>query len=453
MRKELLAREDLHEYQNYCVDFIKAHKESALFLSCGLGKTIITLTALNDLLLDDFEVSKILVIAPIRVTLVWAEEIHKWGHLRFLDVALVTGGVKKREAALQSEAVIHIVNRENVPWLVEYFGRDFPYDCVVLDELSSFKNHRAQRVKALKKVRPYVKRWIGLTASPATNNLLDLWSEFFLLDGGERLGRYIGRYREAYFRAGAMNPKTGIVYSYVLRDGAEEQIYNRINDITVSMKAIDYLPMPECLYVNREVSISMESYEKFKRELVLSIGETEIDASNAAVLSNKLIQMANGCIYDDERMPHIIHNAKLDALEDLIESAYGQPVLVAYWFQHDRARILERFLGIREIKNAEDITDWNEGRISVALIHPASAGHGLNLQAGGHILIWFSLTWSLELYQQTNARLWRQGQKNPVTIYHIIAKATIDEDIMRALSEKNSTQERLIEAVKASLSS
>ena len=453
MRKELLAREDLHEYQNYCVDFIKAHKESALFLSCGLGKTIITLTALNDLLLDDFEVSKILVIAPLRVTLVWAEEIHKWGHLRFLDVALVTGGVKKREAALQSEAVIHIVNRENVPWLVEYFGRDFPYDCVVLDELSSFKNHRAQRVKALKKVRPYVKRWIGLTASPATNNLLDLWSEFFLLDGGERLGRYIGRYREAYFRAGAMNPKTGIVYSYVLRDGAEEQIYNRINDITVSMKAIDYLPMPECLYVNREVSISMESYEKFKRELVLSIGETEIDASNAAVLSNKLIQMANGCIYDDERMPHIIHNAKLDALEDLIESAYGQPVLVAYWFQHDRARILERFLGIREIKNAEDITDWNEGRISVALIHPASAGHGLNLQAGGHILIWFSLTWSLELYQQTNARLWRQGQKNPVTIYHIIAKATIDEDIMRALSEKNSTQERLIEAVKASLSS
>ena len=453
MRKELLAREDLHEYQNYCVDFIKAHKESALFLSCGLGKTIITLTALNDLLLDDFEVSKILVIAPLRVTLVWAEEIHKWEHLRFLDVALVTGGVKKREAALQSEAVIHIVNRENVPWLVEYFGRDFPYDCVVLDELSSFKNHRAQRVKALKKVRPYVKRWIGLTASPATNNLLDLWSEFFLLDGGERLGRYIGRYREAYFRAGAMNPKTGIVYSYVLRDGAEEQIYNRINDITVSMKAIDYLPMPECLYVNREVSISMESYEKFKRELVLSIGETEIDASNAAVLSNKLIQMANGCIYDDERMPHIIHNAKLDALEDLIESAYGQPVLVAYWFQHDRARILERFLGIREIKNAEDITDWNEGRISVALIHPASAGHGLNLQAGGHILIWFSLTWSLELYQQTNARLWRQGQKNPVTIYHIIAKATIDEDIMRALSEKNSTQERLIEAVKASLSS
>ena len=453
MRKELLAREDLHEYQNYCVDFIKAHKESALFLSCGLGKTIITLTALNDLLLDDFEVSKILVIAPLRVTLVWAEEIHKWEHLRFLDAALVTGGVKKREAALQSEAVIHIVNRENVPWLVEYFGRDFPYDCVVLDELSSFKNHRAQRVKALKKVRPYVKRWIGLTASPATNNLLDLWSEFFLLDGGERLGRYIGRYREAYFRAGAMNPKTGIVYSYVLRDGAEEQIYNRINDITVSMKAIDYLPMPECLYVNREVSISMESYEKFKRELVLSIGETEIDASNAAVLSNKLIQMANGCIYDDERMPHIIHNAKLDALEDLIESAYGQPVLVAYWFQHDRARILERFLGIREIKNAEDITDWNEGRISVALIHPASAGHGLNLQAGGHILIWFSLTWSLELYQQTNARLWRQGQKNPVTIYHIIAKATIDEDIMRALSEKNSTQERLIEAVKASLSS
>ena len=453
MRKELLAREDLYEYQNYCVDFIKAHKESALFLSCGLGKTIITLTALNDLLLDDFEVSKILVIAPLRVTLVWAEEIHKWGHLRFLDVALVTGGVKKREAALQSEAVIHIVNRENVPWLVEYFGRDFPYDCVVLDELSSFKNHRAQRVKALKKVRPYVKRWIGLTASPATNNLLDLWSEFFLLDGGERLGRYIGRYREAYFRAGAMNPKTGIVYSYVLRDGAEEQIYNRINDITVSMKAIDYLPMPECLYVNREVSISMESYEKFKRELVLSIGETEIDASNAAVLSNKLIQMANGCIYDDERMPHIIHNAKLDALEDLIESAYGQPVLVAYWFQHDRARILERFLGIREIKNAEDITDWNEGLIPVALIHPASAGHGLNLQAGGHILIWFSLTWSLELYQQTNARLWRQGQKNPVTIYHIIAKATIDEDIMRALSEKNSTQERLIEAVKASLSS
>ena len=453
MRKELLAREDLYEYQNYCVDFIKAHKESALFLSCGLGKTIITLTALNDLLLDDFEVSKILVIAPLRVTLVWAEEIHKWGHLRFLDVALVTGGVKKREAALQSEAVIHIVNRENVPWLVEYFGRDFPYDCVVLDELSSFKNHRAQRVKALKKVRPYVKRWIGLTASPATNNLLDLWSEFFLLDGGERLGRYIGRYREAYFRAGAMNPKTGIVYSYVLRDGAEEQIYNRINDITVSMKAIDYLPMPECLYVNREVSISMESYEKFKRELVLSIGETEIDASNAAVLSNKLIQMANGCIYDDERMPHIIHNAKLDALEDLIESAYGQPVLVAYWFQHDRARILERFLGIREIKNAEDITDWNEGLIPVALIHPASAGHGLNLQAGGHILIWFSLTWSLELYQQTNARLWRQGQKNPVTIYHIIAKATIDEDIMRALSEKNSTQDRLIEAVKASLSS
>ncbi len=453
MMRELLAREDLHEYQNYCVDFIKAHKESALFLSCGLGKTIITLTALNDLLLDNFEVSKILVIAPLRVTLVWAEEIHKWEHLRFLDAVLVTGDVKKREVALQSEAVIHVVNRENVPWLVEYLGRDFPYDCVVLDELSSFKNHRAQRVKALKKVRPYVKRWIGLTASPATNNLLDLWSEFFLLDGGERLGRYIGRYREAYFRPGAMNPKTGIVYSYVLRDGAEEQIYNRINDITVSMKALDYLPMPECLYVNREVSINMEVYEKFKRELVSTIGESEIDASNAAVLSNKLIQMANGCIYDDERIPHVIHSAKLDALEDLIESAYGQPVLVVYWFQHDRARILERFSGIREIKNAEDIMDWNAKRIPVALIHPASAGHGLNLQSGGHILIWFSLTWSLELYQQTNARLWRQGQKNPVTIYHIIAKETIDQEVMRALYDKDATQERLINAVKASLSS
>ena len=329
----------------------------------------------------------------------------------------------------------------------------------MIDELSSFKNHQSQRFKWLRKIRPYVKRWIGLTGTPTSNGLMDLWAEIGILDGGERLGRFIGRYREAYFRPGAMNPHTGIVYQYTIRPGAEEQIYRKISDITISMKALDYLKMPEYVSVSHEVQMSSaerDIYDRMKNDLIIPLEDGDIDAVNAASLSNKLLQMSNGAVYDENQSVRLIHQRKLEMLEDLIEAANGQPVLVAYWFRHDKARIQEYLKSIgcetREIKESKDIQDWNAGKIPVALIHPASAGHGLNIQDGGHILIWFGLTWSLELYMQANARLWRQGQKNTVTIHHIITKGTVDEDVMAALEAKDVTQEKLIAAVKARLS-
>ena len=414
-------------------------------------------------MLDSLSVSKVLVIGPLRVSRdVWPAEIRKWDHLKDLDVSVIIGDVKTRTAAINRPAMVYIINRENTKWLVEYYeknGRRWDFDCVVIDELSSFKNHQSQRFKWLRKIRPYVKRWIGLTGTPTSNGLMDLWAEIGILDGGERLGRFIGRYREAYFRPGAMNPHTGIVYQYTLRPGAEEQIYRKISDITISMKALDYLQMPEYVSVTHEVQMSpaeRDIYDRMKNDLIIPLEDGDIDAVNAASLSNKLLQMSNGAVYDENQSVRLIHQRKLEMLEDLIEAANGQPVLVAYWFRHDKARIQDYLKSIgcetREIKESKDIQDWNAGKIPVALIHPASAGHGLNIQDGGHILIWFGLTWSLELYMQANARLWRQGQKNTVTIHHIITKGTVDEDVMAALEAKDVTQEKLIAAVKARLS-
>lgn len=414
-------------------------------------------------MLDCLSVSKVLVIAPLRVARdTWPAEIRKWDHLRDLDVSVIVGDAKTRTAAINRPAMVYIINRENTKWLVEYYeknGRRWDFDCVVIDELSSFKNHQSQRFKWLRRIRPYVKRWIGLTGTPTSNGLMDLWAEIGILDGGERLGRFIGRYREAYFRPGAMNPHTGIVYQYTIRPGAEEQIYRKISDITISMKALDYLKMPEYVSVTHEVQMSpaeRDIYDRMKNDLIIPLEDGDIDAVNAASLSNKLLQMSNGAVYDENQSVRLIHQRKLEMLEDLIEAANGQPVLVAYWFRHDKARIQDYLKSIgcetREIKESKDIQDWNAGKIPVALIHPASAGHGLNIQDGGHILIWFGLTWSLELYMQANARLWRQGQKNTVTIHHIITKGTVDEDVMAALEAKDVTQEKLIAAVKARLS-
>ena len=451
-----------HDYQTYCIDYIKTHRTAALFLDMGLGKTVTTLTALRDLMLDEMQVSKALVIAPLRVARdTWPEEISKWDHLKDLDASVIVGDTKTRTAALNASALVYIINRENVKWLVEYYeknGRSWDFDCVVIDELSGFKNYQSQRFKYLRKIRPYVRRWIGLTGTPTSNGLMDLWAEIGILDGGERLGRFIGRYRDAYFKAGAMNPATGIVYSYVPRPGAEEQIYGRISDMTISMKALDYLQMPDCIFVSHETEMSSAErklYDQMKTDLIIPLEGGDIDAANAASLSNKLLQMSNGAVYDEEGHTRVIHNRKLEMLEDLIEAANGQPVLIAYWFKHDRSRIIEHLTSLgyepRDIKESEDIQKWNTGSVPVALIHPASAGHGLNIQEGGHILIWFGLTWSLELYQQTNARLWRQGQSDTVTIHHIITKDTVDSDVLAALASKDSTQEKLIAAVKAQL--
>ena len=451
-----------HEYQKYCIEYIKTHNVSALFLDMGLGKTIITLTALRDLMLDDVSISKVLVIAPLRVARdTWPAEVEKWDHLSDLDVSVIVGTAKERTAALNHSAMIYVVNRENVKWLVEYYeknGLSWDFDCIVIDELSSFKNYQSQRFKWLRKVRPFVKRWIGLTGTPTSNGLMDLWAEIGILDGGERLGRFIGRYRDAYFKPGSMNPSTGVVFSYIPRPGAEEQIYDRISDMTISMKALDYLDMPECVYVDHKVEMSEPErrlYDQLKKDLIIPLEDGDIDAANAASLSNKLLQMSNGAVYDENGEARTIHSRKLEMLEDLIESANGQPVMIAYWFKHDRERILSHLTAAgyspRDIRESQDIKDWNAGNIPVALIHPAGAGHGLNIQEGGHILIWFGLTWSLELYQQTNARLWRQGQKQTVTIHHIITENTVDEDVLAALASKDVTQEKLIAAVKARL--
>ena len=418
----------------------------------GLGKTSITLTAIRNLLFDSFEVCKVLVIAPLRVAKnTWTDEIKKWEHLSTLTYSLIVGNENERLSALNEKADIYIINRENVDWLVNKSGYKFDFDMVVIDELSSFKNHQSKRFKSLMKVRPFVKRIVGLTGTPSSNGLMDLFAEFKILDMGKRLGYFIGQYRNTYFKPDKMNGP--IVYSYKPLPNAENAIYEKISDITVSMKANEYLKMPELLTSNYVVELSnseKNQYDEMKKSLVLEITDGEITASNAASLSNKLCQLSNGAIYDDEQNIVEIHDRKLEALEDIIESMNGKPLLIAYWYRHDLERIKSRF-SVRKIKTSEDISDWNDGKIPVALIHPASAGHGLNLQNGGSTLVWFGLTWSLELYQQTNARLYRQGQKNTVVIQHIITKGTIDEQILKALQKKNKTQADLIDAVRANL--
>lgn len=436
-----------HDYQRYASEFIIKNPYCGLILDMGLGKTVITLSALWELLLDYFTVGRVLVIAPKRVAEdTWSREFMKWDHLAGLKISKVLGTKQQREDALKAEADIFIINRENVAWLVE--NHKWNFDTVVIDELSSFKSNKAQRFKALKKVRPQIQRMIGLTGTPSPNSLIDLWPQMYLLDMGERLGRYITGYRERFFVPDKRNKE--IIYSYKLRPGAEQKIYSLISDICISMKACDYLQMPERIDSRVEVVMSEKEqklYDRLEQDMVLKVGEGELDAVNAAALSNKLSQMANGAVYDENKKVLPIHERKLDALEDLIEAANGKPVLVAYWFKHDKDRIKQRF-DVREIDTAKDIADWNDGKIPVALIHPASAGHGLNLQDGGSAIIWFGLTWSLELYQQLNARLWRQGQKNTVVVQHIITRGTVDEDVMKALEKKDAGQSALIDAVR-----
>lgn len=440
-----------HEYQKYAIKYIETHPIAAVLLDMGLGKTVISLTAIFNLLFDSFEAHRILVVAPLRVARdTWPTEIEKWQHLSGLTYSVAVGNLKERKAALMLNTDITIINRENLSWLIDDSGIPFDYDMIVLDELSSFKNHRSKRFKALMKVRPKVDRIIGLTGTPSSNGLMDLWAEFKVLDMGKRLGRFISQYRTTYFSPDKRNGE--IVYSYKLLPYAEEKIYKKISDITISMKARDFLKMPELISSKYEVCLSKEErkrYEKMKQDLVMQLHGGEITAANAAALTGKLSQLANGAIYSDDGQVIEFHDRKLEALEDIIEAANGKPLLVAYWFRHDLERIKERFT-IREITTSNDIKEWNAGRIPLAVIHPASAGHGLNLQAGGATLVWFGLTWSLELYQQTNARLWRQGQSSStVVIQHIVTKDTIDVQILAALNRKDKTQLALINAVKA----
>ena len=448
-----------HEYQKYAIRFIKKNPIAAILLDMGMGKTSIVLSALNELMYDSFEVSKVLIIAPLRVARnTWSDEIKKWDHLNGIRYSIAVGTATERFSALKADADIYIINRENVPWLIEESGIPFDYDMVVVDELSSFKNWQAKRFKALMKVRPKIRRIVGLTGTPSSNGLMDLFAEFKILDMGERLGRFISQYRVNYFKPDRMNGP--IVYTYKLLPGAEDRIYDRISDITISMKATDYLDMPELISNEYKVYLDddeREKYEEMKDELVLQLPGGEITAANAAALSGKLSQLANGAIYDDDGSVNAFHERKLDALEDLIESANGKPVLVAYWFKHDLARITERLKKLKvvfeKLDSDKSIEKWNAGELQVGLIHPASAGHGLNLQSGGNVIVWFGITWSLELYQQTIARLWRQGQTSgTVTVIHIITDGTVDERILKALEAKDRTQSALIDAVKAEVS-
>ena len=448
-----------HEYQKYAIDYIETHPVAAILLGCGLGKTSIALTAIDEMLHDSFEIRKVLVVAPIRVcTNSWPDEIRKWDHLSDIRFSVAVGTREERLAALKADADVFIINRENLPWLVEQSGLPFDYDMCVLDELSSFKNWQSKRCRAFMKVRPKLKRVVGMTGTPSSNGLMDLFAEYRCLDMGERLGRFIGRYREAYFIPDRRNGN--IIYSYKPLPGAEDDIYSRIGDITISMRSTDYLEMPDLVTTEHTVTLDeteREKYDAMKSDLLLRLPDGEVTAANAAALSGKLSQLANGAVYADDGSVNVIHDRKLDALEDIIEAANGSPVLVAYWYKHDLHRISERLGGLHipfaRLDKPEDIRRWNNGEYPVMLLHPASAGHGLNLQHGGSTIVWFSLPWSLELYTQTVDRLFRQGQESEtVSVIHIVTKGTIDGRIVKALKDKDDTQSALIDAVKAVLS-
>ena len=453
-----LREAELHPYQVYCVDFLERNASCALFLDCGLGKTSIALTAIEHLLYDSFEVSRVLIIAPLRVARdTWLNELAKWAHLRNLRMERVIGSPKDRVAALSRKAELYIINRENVEWLVKHYaGRRLPFDMLVIDELSSFKNSHAKRFVALKRVIGQFSRVVGLTGTPAPNGLEDLWPQVFLLDRGVRLGRTMRSYIDMFFTT----PNSWLPYKHELKPGAEDEIYKRIGDICVSMRATDHLQMPERVDNIVELTLSTKEeklYKQMERDMLLPYADGDVLAVNAATLAGKLLQLANGAVYDEFHNIRVIHERKLDALEDLIEAANGKPVLVMYLYKHDLTRIQERFgkwspeneNGVRELKTSQDMTDWNEGRISVAVTQPASTGHGLNLQHGGSTIIWFGLNWSLELYEQANARLWRQGQKETVVIHHLVVKGTMDEQVMKALHDKATDQNALMAAVKA----
>lgn len=447
---------EAHDYQQYAIDYIESHPIAAVLLDMGLGKTAITLTALHNLLFDYFEICRVLVIAPLRVARnTWPQEIEKWDHLKDIRYSVAVGTEKERLDAFRKNADIYIVNRENVQWMAA--NVPFEFDAIVVDELSSFKNWNSKRFKSLMQIRPRAKRIIGLTGTPSGNGLMDLFAEFKVLDMGQRLGRFITKYRQEYFRPDRTNGQ--VVYSYKLLPGAEKRIYDKISDITISMKASDHLKMPEL--INSEYRVYMEEheqavYDEMCEDLTTQLNNGEVTAANAGVLSGKLCQMANGAVYTDAGDVEYIHNQKLDSLEDIIESMNGRPLLVAYWYKHDLDRIEERLrtkkVDFARLDTDASIARWNRSEIPVALIHPASAGHGLNLQSGGSTLCWFGITWSLELYQQTVARLYRQGQASQtVVVQHIITDGTIDERIMKALQYKDRTQSALIDAVKANL--
>lgn len=439
-----------YDYQRRAIQHILDHPAAGLFLDMGLGKTVITLTAISELMHDRFEVGKVLIIAPLRVAdSVWTAEAEKWDHLKYLKISKVLGSQKKRLAALEERADIYVINRENIPWLVDHYKRKWPFDMVVIDELSSFKSSNAKRFRALRKVRSMINRIVGLTGTPAPNGLIDLWPQIYLLDQGERLGKTITQYRDRFFRPGKRNGH--IVYEWIVKD--PDEIYRRIEDIVISMKAADWLEMPE--KIDRIVKVKLpdearQKYKQLERDLILRFTEGgDIVAANGAVLVNKLLQLAQGAAYDENDEVKFIHDAKLDALEDILEASAGKPVLAFYIYQHDKARILERFKQARVLESNDDIRDWNAGKIPLLLAHPASAGHGLNLQAGGNIIVWFGLPHSLELYEQANGRLYRQGQKEKVIIHHLVAEKTFDEAVMKALQRKAMTQNDLMEAVRA----
>jgi SNF2 family DNA or RNA helicase len=441
-------------YQDFATKHVIDNPFSGLFLDMGLGKTVSTLTAVDKLMFDDLEVNKVLVIAPKRVAEdTWTTEATKWDHLKHLRVSVVLGTERQRKEALKAKADVYVINRENVAWLVGFYQSAWPFDMLVIDELSSFKSAKAIRFKALRLVRPLIKRVVGLTGTPAPNGLIDLWPQLYLLDQGERLGKTITRYRENYFTPGRRNGQ--VVFDYKLKAESEQAIYDKIGDICISMKAKDYLTLPE--RITRDVEIHLpaaikEKYEEFERDQILALENIEdISAVNAAALTNKLLQFANGAVYDANKDWHTVHNAKLDALEEIVEVANGQPVLVFYSYKHDLERIKKRLKAYkpRTLDSREDIQEWNDGKIQLLLAHPASAGHGLNLQAGGNIIVWFGLTWSLELYQQANARLDRQGQTKPVIVHRLIVFGTMDEDVSKAIERKTEGQDALMDAVKA----
>lgn len=447
MPKEFIPR----PYQCYAYNRIIEKPATALMLDMGMGKTVITLTAINDLLYDYFDVAKVLVIAPLRVAeTTWTDECQQWNHLAGLTISPVIGTLSERVRALKTKADVYTINRENVVWLVDYYGKDWPFDMVVIDESSSFKNHQSKRFKVLKRVRPVIKRLVELTGTPAPNGLMDLWSQLYLLDRGKRLGKTIGQYRRQFFKPGAGSGH--IVYEWNLQKGAEQEIFNRISDICVSMKSSDYIALPEVMYNIIPVKLStpvQREYKRLAKDLILKVNDDEIVANTAAALSGKLLQMSSGAVYDDAGHVIKVHNAKLEALEDIVSANEHRGILVFYWFKHDLDRLKEKFPEAVQLKTAADIKAWNNGEISIMLVHPASAGHGLNLQYGGSIIVWFSLSWSLELYQQANKRLHRSGQTHTVVIHHLVAQGTIDEDVMKALQGKKVTQETMITAIKA----
>ena len=455
----MLNKSNLHNYQKATVDFIIEHRFCGVFLDLGLGKTISTLTAIDELMYDYCEINSVLVIAPKRVAeTVWAEEAAKWEHTRHLVISKVMGSENKRLDALKRPADIYVVSRDNVAWLCNVFASRLPFDMVVIDELSSFKSHKSQRFKSLRMTRPFMKRVVGLTGTPAPNSLIDLWPQMYLIDRGERLGKTITQYRARYFRPGKSNGY--VVYSYDIVAGASEMIQEKISDICISMKANDYLDMPE--RTDNFIAVTMgdelkKEYDKFKNDNIIKLiddnGTTEINAVNAASLVNKLLQFANGSVYDEDKNVHKIHTLKLEALKEIVENSNGQPILVAWTYQFDRDAILETFRAYnpRQLKTADDINDWNAGKIQIMLAHPASAGHGLNLQAGGSIIVWYGLTWSLELYQQFNARLYRQGQTKHVIVHHIVTKGTYDEEVIKAIKRKDKNQNRLLDSIKADI--